>query len=246
MIFDPETWSEKIRDPHWYMAVPAVMADLSKLHDIDRAAYEETKDRIYAFFEEKLAAGEVALGADGKDFDAERLPIDMAVIHHTSNPPGMSKDRLSAIELVRLYAPQYAKPTYDADREVKGAPIYSGHFREEGGKRRQVFWPYHWFVRKNGEVERLLNDDEIGWHAGDWEINRRSVAIAFDDDYEDSEPTAVEIEAAARILREHYPQIKPEHIFGHCEVNEKRTCPGKLFLSVWKQKLLDARMKRDD
>jgi hypothetical protein len=245
--FDAVEWKEKIKDPLWYMAVPALFKRMSTLHDADRQAYETEKVAIYDFFEKELVAGNIALGnagsagsaGTGKDLDAERKPIDTIVIHHTSNPPGMTKERLSGIEVVRLYAPQFAGkgPTYDANNEIKGEPIYSGHFRDGI----QVFWPYHWMVRTDGTCERLLLDNEIGWQAGNWDVNCRSVAIVFDNDYEDGEPSERELAAAASLIREHYPQVSKENIFGHCEINKKTTCPSKFFLSAgngWKKKLL--------
>jgi hypothetical protein len=93
---------------------------------------------IFIFFECHLAAGDFALGRGMGKADAERLPIDTVVIHHTSNPPGLSAARLSAIELMRLYGPYFANPP-EAEKYLKGTPIVSGHERD--GK--QVFWPYH-------------------------------------------------------------------------------------------------------
>jgi hypothetical protein len=155
---------------------------------------------------------------------------------------GLKKERLSAVELVRLYAPQYAGsgPTYDAHKNILHEPIYSGHFRDGV----QVFWPYHWIVRTDGTVERLLEDDEIGWQAGKWEVNCKSVAIVFDNDYDDSEPSQAELQAVARLIKGEYPQVPKEGIIGHCEVNLKTTCPSNNFLSKdthkgWKENLVD-------
>jgi N-acetyl-anhydromuramyl-L-alanine amidase AmpD len=144
------------------------------------------------------------------------------------------------MELLRLYATFFANPTYEADKEIKGQPIFSGHFRD--GK--QVFYPYHWIVRKNGEVEPLLFDNEIGWHAGNWEVNCRSVAIVFDNNFENSTPSKIEIEFVAKLIKEKYPNVTKERIFGHREINTKTTCPSNLFLTEgdkkgWKEDLLN-------
>ena len=240
-IFDTKLWSKKIADPFWYFDVPDVIRELKSLHDQDRSEYENEKEKIYDFFEEQLRLSNIALGSQGEDFDRERKPIDTIIIHHTSNLPGLSKDRLSAIELVRLYAPQFAGsgPTYDANKEIKGAPIYSGHWRDGV----QVFWPYHWVIRSDGTCERLLNDDEIGWQAGNWDINCRSIAICIDDDHENTVPDAKILKVIAGLIKKNYPQVPKDRIFGHCEINKKTTCPSKLFLSTqdkrgWKDDLV--------
>lgn len=240
-IFDPSSWSDRVRETDWYLDIPEVFEKLRALHDADHAAYEAERDRIYGFFEEKLRENRIALASSGPSQDAERMPIDTVVIHHTSGKPGLSKDRLSAVELARLYAPQYAR---DAVKNgippsgmVKG--IYSGHLRNGA----QVFWPYHWMVRSDGTMERLLRDEEIGWHAGNWTVNRRSIAICIDDDHEDTTPDQKIIKAIADLIRKEYPQVKREFIFGHCEINPKTTCPSRLFLGRegekgWKEALL--------
>ncbi len=233
-------WGELLGNPDWYSAVVSDIEDIRKeYNDKGEAEQNGVKNGIYDFFERHIRANDIALDEYPPDADAERKPIDTIVIHHTSNPPGMSRERLSAIELVRLYAPEFAAPKRAEDAGMKGRPIYSGHFREG----RQVFWPYHWFVRGDGTVERLLEDDEIGWQAGSWDVNCRSAAICFDGNFENARPLDVELAAAARIIKEHYPQVAHERILGHREVNPKTTCPSNLFLSSahhrgWKNDLL--------
>ena len=198
------------------------------------------KQALYDFFELHLSAGDFALGRGTGDADAERMPIDTVVIHHTSNPPGLSAARLSAIELMRLYGPYFANPP-EADMQSKGTPIVSGHKRN--GK--QVFWPYHWLIRNDGHAERLLSDPEIGWHAGNWDINCRSIAIALDNDYENSKPSNLVLRAMATLIVNRYGQVPVTRIYGHREVNKKTTCPSVLFLNStvvkdWKSDLINA------
>jgi hypothetical protein len=159
-----------------------------------RTVQGEFKTHLYDFLESQLSRGFIPLGSGSGVLDGDRKEVDTVVIHHTSNPPGLRPSRLSAIELVRLYAPYFANPTVEEDKHLKGQPICSGHVRN--GK--QVFWPYPWIVRNDGRSERLLRDEEIGWHAGDWGFNCRSVAIALDNDYEYGRPSEAEIAAVAR------------------------------------------------
>jgi hypothetical protein len=233
-------WTLLLKNSDWYLAILPELEELRKqLSGKSDAEQEPLKIELYNFFAEHLVADDVALDNNPPNADGERKPIDAVIIHHTSNPPGMTKERLSGMELIRLYAPEFAAPKYEADKKMKGRPIYSGHFRDG----RQVFWPYHWFVRRDGAIERLLDDSEIGWQAGDWDINCRSIAICFDGDFESSRPSDVELSTAASIIKDHYPQIARERIFGHREVNPKTTCPSNLFLSYptrrgWKDDLI--------
>jgi hypothetical protein len=236
-------WEQLFKTPDWYLTIVPEIEDIRKdLAGKSEAEQDAAKKELYDFFELHLKNDNIALEKNFPNTDKERKPIDTIIIHHTSNPPGMSKERLSGMELVRLYAPYFYEPKIEADKWIKGRPIYSGHVRDG----RQVFWPYHWFVRKNGDIERLLEDSEIGWQAGNWDINCRSVAICFDNDYENSKPSDVELKAAANIIKEHYPAVSEERIFGHREINTKTTCPSNLFLPAddrrgWKEDLLDFR-----
>jgi len=138
------------------------------------------------------------------------------------------------MHLIRLYAMYYSNPV-ENEKYIKGQPIFSHHFRDG----EQVFYAYHWLVRMNGEVERLLPDNETGWQAGNWEVNCRSVAICLDNDFENSRPSVNVIETIAKIIKENYNHVEKARIFGHREVSPKTTCPGNSFLSDWKQEILD-------
>jgi hypothetical protein len=234
-------WGKLLGNSDWYLTIlPEISEIQKKLEEGSETEKDARTAELYDFFELHLKRGDIALAKEFPNTDTERKAIDTAIIHHTRNHSGMSKERLSGIELIRLYAPYFYNPKYSEDQYIKGAPIYSGHTRDG----QQVFWPYHWFVRKDGSVERLLEDDEIGWQAGNWEINCRSIAICFDGDYEHTKPSDVELSAVANLIKEKYSNVSKERIFGHREINPKTTCPSELFLSSgdrrgWKENLLD-------
>jgi len=141
---------------------------------------------------------------------------------------------LNALHLLNLYVPKYRHPGPEAD-VIGGRPVYSGH--ERGGN--QVFYGYHWLVRQNGTVESLLRDTAIGWHAGNWEVNCRSVAICFDADLQNDQPTEAALHAAVEVIVGNYPQITSAGIIGHKDVQSavKTDCPGRLFGAGWGDEL---------
>ena len=231
--FDEEKWIKILKQPDWYLEIIDEIRSLRELANKNKNP--EIIEEIYQFFEKQLEDNKIALAKEGPNWDKERKPIDTIVIHHTSLPPGITWQRLSAIQLINIYATYYANPYYEEEKHLKGKPIYSGHFRN--GK--QVFYAYHWLIRMDGSWERLLNDDEIGWQAGNWEINCRSIAICLDNDFENSSPPDFLLESIAKLIKEKYPQVKPERIFGHLEIKPKITCPGNKFLTDWKPKLIE-------
>jgi len=173
--FDEDLWKEKIKNPLWYLEVPEEMKKLISLKSENEAEFQKSKEQIYSFFENELDLSNVYLGEVVKNFDEERKGIDTIVIHHTHGDNPMSKERLSAMEFLRLYVPYFSNPTYENDQIIRGKAIYSGHYRNE----KQIFYPYNFFVNEDGSVEELLFENEIGWHSGDWGVNCRSVAIAL-------------------------------------------------------------------
>jgi hypothetical protein len=239
-LFDEEKWSGVLKRPDWYMTL---VPELKKITDGLKFESDKNKKRykeeVYGFFQGHLENGTIALGNESGNWDTERAPIDTIIIHHTKNEANHLLSRLSAVELVRLYATYYFNPT-EKDKMIKGKPISSGHIRDG----QQVFWPYQWMLKKDGKLERLLRDDEVGWQAGNWEVNCRSIAIAIDENLENSKPTHTELATIANLIKEQYPNVAKDRIFGHSEINKTTTCPSKYFLPTilrrgWKKELLD-------
>ena len=232
--FDEQQWLEAIQHGDWYLRLSSDLERLMKqAKEGGKKTSEEIKEELYQFFENHLEKNDIALSKRGPNWDEERKPIDTIVIHHTKNPPGITWQRLSAMHLVTLYATYYASPYYEEEKNIKGQAIFSNHFRNN----RQVFYSYHWLVRMDGSAEKLLNDNEIGWQAGSWEMNCRSIAICLDNDFESSSPSDLVLSSIAKLIKEKYPQVKLKNIIGHREVNPKTICPGNKFLSDWKLKL---------
>ena len=198
----------------------------------DPKTHEEIKEEVYSLIEDALLSDALVLGSKGVDWDAEREEITTIVLHHTKNPSGMTLERLNAMHLIRLYAARYASTEEEPD--CRGQPIWSNHLRQD----RQVFWGYHWLIRRDGKLERLLPDESIAWHAGDWQVNKRSIGISIDDDLSHSQPSETVIRACANLIKDYYPQIAEKDILGHCQIKKNRIAPGELFMRNWREQLL--------
>ncbi len=195
---------------------------------------DEFRKTIRHFFEKALLEDKVALADHGPNLDEQREPIDTVVIHHTSAEPGYRLSYMNATQLLNVYAPYFMNPTVREERQLKSTAIWSGHFRD--GK--PSFLIYHWLMRMDGTFERLLDDAQLGWHAGNWDINKRSIGICLDNDYEGRDPTDEILQKLAAHIKKYYPQISKEKIIGHREAREGTICPGANFLTIWKAKLL--------
>lgn len=230
-------WRKSLSQPNWYLLLNDDFKRLEQLaeNESDYAKRKQIKNMAYSLVEEAVKDGRLPMAETGDNLDAERQqPIDTVVIHHTKNKPGMTLERLNAMQLLRIYGLYFANPTDPKEKHLKGQPIWSGHFY----KSKQVFWGYHWLIHENGASEQILDDKYIGWHAGNWDINTRSVGICIDDDLSDKEPSESVIEAVANVIKQNYPDVDLSRVFGHCEVYDRTECPGQLFLGSWKQRLI--------
>jgi hypothetical protein len=233
---DEDYWREALTKPAWYLLLKDDFDRLEQLADKenDYDKRKKIKASAYRLVEEAVKNGQLPLAKKGNDLDAERKPIDTIIIHHTKNKPPMTLERLNAIQLLRIYGRYYANPNDPKEKHLKGQHVWSGHFY----KSKQVFWGYHWLIREDGTGEQILEDSYLGWHAGNWDINTRSIGICIDDDLSDKVPSETVIASIAGIIRQHYPAVDKTKILGHCEVNEETACPGHLFTETWKRKLL--------
>lgn len=231
--FNETTIRQYASQENWYISLGREFRRVLKKHD---AAGISKKDAIttemYDLIESLLASNTLKIADTGPiDFDVDRKPIDTLVVHHTPQPSGITKIRLNAIHLLRLYTPIFSDPS-QRDQIIRRKAIYSGHVRNG----RQIFWAYHWLIQTDGNVRRLLLDSETGWHAGNWDINCRSIGICLDGDFTNSSPPDDMIRAVKKLIDNY--KIKGSRVLGHCEVNKTTICPGNEFTS-WKAKLLD-------
>lgn len=81
---------------------------------------------------------------------------------------------------------------------------------------------------------------EVGFCAGDWERNLRSINIELaGDDFDNTPPPDSELERSLALvcwLLEQY-QIPKENIFGHFQIVEEKKDPGEKFLEEFKERV---------
>jgi N-acetylmuramoyl-L-alanine amidase len=90
----------------------------------------------------------------------------------------------------------------------------------------------HYVLGGDGRVWQMLRERDIGWHAGNWDINQRSIGIEMEGfAYRPGFYNPVQLEEAARLVREitarHAIPRDRQHIIGHFEVPHPRD-PTKL------------------
>jgi hypothetical protein len=232
--FDKRYWEENLKYPDWYIRLEKDLNEVFFPVVHDDAELKTYRHKIYDLVEEMLVRDQIPLGKTGPNLDKERKKVDMIVIHHSEEDANSSPFKISAIGLIRLYAPKFLGHN-DWKFDLRGKPVWSGHFY----KGQQVFFGYHWCVYPDGRSEQWLSDDKIGWQSGVWDINTRSIGIVLAGNYEHFTPPITQIKGVAEIIKNNYSKVDKEKILGHLEVRGGRTCPGDKFLGGWKETLIN-------
>lgn len=220
-----EKWRSALRRRDWYIDLENELNGLLKTEML----LEVDKSDIYRLVSEMLKDNAIPLATIGPDFDKDRDNIDTIIIHH-SGLIRTDANLLSAIGFVRQYGWDYLhKQTFG--HNLYGKAIWSGHFM--GSK--QTFSAYHWLIYPNGKAQRLLKDNYIGWHAGNWDINCRSIGIVLSGDFLQSPPTSEQIESLQTLIGL-YSHIQKQNVLLHSDVVDT-LCPGEKFISKWREVL---------
>jgi hypothetical protein len=236
-MFEAEKYYEEYEryfsDPLWYLHFTPDMERLFLGPDPEDpkelAKFDAEKKSLRELCIKLYRDNKISFAKSGQDLDAQRLPIDTVVIHHTAGSADASWEYVNMQHLFSMYVAEYRNPK----REYHGQPIWSNHLDTEGN---MVFCAYHYLIWPDGRSKQMLKDEYIGWHCGNWEKNRSSVAVTFVGDLSETTPSTESIQSAKEIISK-YPGTE---ILGHREILPTTICPGNKFLgdSGWKQELL--------
>lgn len=175
------------------------------------------------------------------DFDKNfRQEFTGIVIHHT----GTKSDNASIKFLSDIQKQNVYKPVFDG--MLPGRKIYSNHFYNG----EETFICYHWLVYSDGRKIQVLKDiykqngkwyvDYMGWHAGDWDTNGKTVAIVVVGNYLNRTPSEEALNAMAEIIAGYKAKTGLAlTVKGHREY-KATACPGNKFLGEngWKKTLI--------
>ncbi|QQR93709.1 N-acetylmuramoyl-L-alanine amidase [bacterium] len=210
--------------PTWYLQISEYLKyffnDITK-EDYANEIWVEEKRKFTNIIADLLNEDKISLGETGPNHDLDRTDIDTVVIHHTLGEENATYEYLNALSLLRLYVPEFSRPSKD----YFGTPICSNHIY----KGRQTFLGYHYLIWNDGSFEQILEDSYVGWHAGDWNMNCRSIAIALVGDYTCKYPTNESINTLDKILYKLKKKYNILEVLGHCDVLVGANGPGETF-----------------
>ncbi len=89
---------------------------------------------------------------------------------------------------------------------------------------------YHYYIRRNGQLQKGREEDEIGAHCIHQGMNRKSIGICLEGHGDYKMWTQQQTLIFLRLVKDlfyRYP-ITVEHVLGHRETGSLKTCPGTL------------------
>lgn len=231
-----ENWITVLNDPLWYLKIKEDLESLIYQVDLSTPRLKWLRKQLFHTVQESLKNNIIPLtGSDEAfNFDNEREPINTIVIHHTEGRPQVDLDELNTQGFLLQYTQDFLKDRPILGQSIIDKPIGSGHYRDG----RQVFYAYHWIIKPNGEAVRLLDDNNIGWHAGNWDVNKKSIGVALAGNFDNNSPPESQLEGLVKLIRDEYKFIEPQRILGHYEINSRKFCPGLTFANSWREKVI--------
>lgn len=98
---------------------------------------------------------------------------------------------------------------------------------------------YHFIIDNVGDIYQCLPEDEIGYHAGNLAVNKNSIAVCVQGNFEIQQPTKAQIKALTEFCdwiftkRPDIPKLVRSGLKGHREVRLNPTaCPGRNLFSI--------------
>jgi N-acetyl-anhydromuramyl-L-alanine amidase AmpD len=128
------------------------------------------------------------------------------------------------------YTPASRKPSMIVIHKVEGS--YDGCISWFKNPAAQV--SAHYVVAHSGAITQMVKDDDIAWHAGNWDYNERAIGIENEgwtnrDDVPDGHLRAL-ARLTAWLCQKHGIPADRHHIIGHVEVpGSDHTDPGPYF-----------------
>lgn len=107
-----------------------------------------------------------------------RRPVTTIVVHHTA---GVASDDIRQVssEISRLHRRKFRKM----------------------GKSVGLHVAYHFLITPNGKVWKTRDPDDVGHHAGNWNVNKYSIGICLAGDFSKHKPTRAQVQALDRLVR---------------------------------------------
>lgn len=84
---------------------------------------------------------------------------------------------------------------------------------------------YHYIIAGNGAVKQTRADDEIGYHASNLTINKKSIGICLTGNFDIEKPNPVQLWALRDVIKAVKARFYIKEVVGHRK-HARKSCPG--------------------
>ena len=137
------------------------------------AAVERNLEQITG--EEGVSSAETDVDTTDRDFGRV---VTIIVVHHTAGSQSSDAERIIPA-ISRLHS-----------RKFNTMPASLG-----------LMVAYHYLIMSDGAIHQTRDEEDIGYHAGDWEVNKTSIGICLTGNFEKHKPTRQQIQSLDRLVR---------------------------------------------
>ena len=172
------------------------------------ATVEENLSHITGDEEDITSA---TIDAPEVDQPSSKRVVTIIVVHHTAGSQGSDAERIIPA-FSRLHS-----------RRFNTMPSSLG-----------MTVAYHYIIMADGAIHQTRDEGDIGYHAGDWEVNKTSIGICLTGNLEQHKPTVAQIESLDRLVRRLQGERNIVKIFPHSHCRATLCCGENLKAEIRK------------
>ncbi|MCY4577144.1 MAG: peptidoglycan recognition family protein [Candidatus Kaiserbacteria bacterium] len=130
-----------------------------------------------------------------------RRAITTIVVHHTAGVASNDIKQVTA-EISRLHRRKFRKM----------------------GKSAGLHIAYHYLITPNGKVWKVRDPDDVGHHAGNWRVNKHSVAVCLAGDFSKHRPTKAQVASLDALVRQLQKERRIRNVIPHSHCRATLCC----------------------
>jgi hypothetical protein len=163
--------------------------------------------------------------------------IDTIVIHHSATP-----STLDTKKSLNSFNNSHKQRFYDAYPKSQKQPL---------GGTEYPYIAYHYCIDRKGAITKTRQHEFIGYHAGNWDVNKDSLGILLIGNFDIEYPTDAQLNACQGLVQELKKKLSIEKILGHRQVVSYKSCPGKnvtddYIYSLLDKEIINQKIMKDD
>lgn len=132
-------------------------------------------------------------------------PIDTVIVHHSVTPKSQT---LKA-----------SLTSFNATHKIRLHPLPN---------KLGLHIAYHYVIGGKGDFKQTRGDDEIGFHASNFDVNKRSIGICLVGNFDKETPNPEQLFRLRDLIKEIKAKYYIKEVSGHRKYAHK-SCPGNKF-----------------